>query len=369
MAELLRFADPGAQTAAHRAAIDAATDMVLRRGTYIQGPLHDEFERRFAEYIGARHAVGVANGTDAIRLALTACDIGPGDDVLVPSHTATATVSAVRQAGAEPVFVDVDERSYVIGVESLAGAVGPKTRAIVGVHLYGCPLEAESVRRFCDEHNLVFVEDCAQAVGGRRRGRHVGTYGHIATFSFYPTKNLGAVGDAGAVTTDSSELAGRLTRLRCYGWSADRVSQEDGINSRLDELQAAILLAKLPDLDAHNQRRREIAERYRRGLAGLPLQLPTAPEGSEHVYHLFVVALDDRDALQAHLLKDGIMTAIHYEVPNHLHPSFRHCRSTCLSVTEAIVGRILSLPMYPELSDASVNRVCSSIRSFFAREA
>lgn len=367
MSDKLLFANPSAQTAAHRAAIDAAIKSVLDGQVYIHGPVHERFEKEFARYIGVKRAVAVGNGTDAIVLALKAYGIGDGDEVLCPSHTATASTSAIRQAGAQPVFVDVDARTYVSSVAQLEAGLGPKVRAILGVHLYGCPIDAPAVRTLCDAKNLIFIEDCSQATGARWKKGRVGSFGHIATFSFFPTKNLGAIGDGGAVTTDSAELADRFVRLRTYGWTPERVAVEDGFNSRLDELQAAILLAKLTALDADNERRRAIAAQYRVGLAELPVNLPGVPGDAEHVYHLFVIATDKRDALKDHLAKDSIIAGVHYPIANHQQPAFSCARKTSLTETEKLVSRILSLPIYPELRDEDVDRVCSSVRKFFGK--
>lgn len=369
MTEKLFFANPSAQTAHHRDAIDAAIAGALDGSMYIQGPAHDGFERALAAYVGVAHTVGVGNGTDAILLALKAFDIGPGDEVVVPSHTATASISAIRQAGAEPVFADVDEQTYVTSVSHVAAAVGPRTRAVLGVHLYGCMLDADAMRAFCDERALIFVEDCAQATGASWRGRRAGSFGHAATFSFFPTKNLAAIGDGGAVATNDAAVAERVRRLRTYGWSPDRIALEDGYNSRLDELQAAILAVKLPHLDAENARRAEIAARYSGHLADVPVQRPVCPDEVIHVYHLYVVALDARDALQHHLMSHGIVAGIHYPVPNHEHGAFASARRAPLRNTERLVRRILTLPMYPELPDDAVDRVCSAIRQFFQRRS
>lgn len=360
----LGFANPAAQYQSHRAAIDEAIRTVLAGDIYIQGPAHEAFERDFARFLGARHVVGVANGTDALALALLASGVEPGDKVVVPSHTAAATITAVLMADARPVFVDVDPGSYVMQKDAVEAAIG-EAKAVILVHLYGCPADAEALAALARSSGTVLIEDCAQATGARINGRRAGTIGNAGCFSFFPTKNLGAIGDGGAVVTDDDALAERLRALRTYGWDEERLCRSVGWNSRLDEIQAAVLNAKLGALDADNNRRRTIAARYREGLDGLPLALPEESRHGDHVYHLFVVALDERDALRAHLSSNGIIAGIHYPVPNHLHPAFVPYSPGSLPETERLAARILSLPMYPELTDDDVNRVVAAVRSFF----
>jgi dTDP-4-amino-4,6-dideoxygalactose transaminase len=364
----LHFANPKAQFDAQRGDIEAAMQRVLQGGTYIHGPAHEAFENAFAEYVQVSHAIGVANGTDALVIAMRALGVGAHDQVLVPSHTASPTVSAIRQLGAVPVFVDVDERSYVITVDGVEAALSKDIKAIVAVHLYGRPAEAVELRALADKAGIVLIEDCAQAAGARIGGRHVGSIGHAGCFSFFPTKNLGAIGDGGMITVNEGEAASRMRRLRTFGWSKDRVCVEDGFNSRLDELQAAILGVKLPQLDRLNERRRHVARRYQEGLQGLPLDLPEDLEEPYHVYHLFVIAVDDRPELMARLNAHGILPGIHYPIPNHLHPAnTRFCHDS-LSRTERLARRVVSLPMYPELSDLDVDRVVAVIRAHYERK-
>jgi dTDP-4-amino-4,6-dideoxygalactose transaminase len=361
----LYFANPKAQFDGQRADIEAAVQRVFEGGTYIQGPAHEAFERAFADYVGVPHAIGVANGTDALVIAMLALGIRHDDRVLVPSHTASPTVSAIRQVGAVPKFLDVDERSYVITVETVKAALSENVKAVIPVHLYGRPADVVGLRAMADEVGIVVIEDCAQAAGARIGTRQVGSIGHAGCFSFFPTKNLGAIGDGGMITVSEAEAASRLRRLRTFGWSKDRVCVEDGFNSRLDELQAAILGVKLPELDRSNERRRDIARRYHAGLRDLPLDLPENPEELYHVYHLFVIAVDDRAELMARLNAEGIVAGIHYPIPNHLHPAHRPFVHGALDRTERLAKRVLSLPMYPELTPADVDRVITVIRTHY----
>lgn len=363
--QTLAFANPAAQLAAHRAAIDAAIDAVFDGAIYIQGKAHDAFEHAFAAYIGTKDAVGCGNGTDALVLALRAGGIGAGHQVIAPAHTAAATISAIRLTGGTPVFVDVDPATTLTTPALIEAALTPEVKAVVLVHLYGNPADAHAVRQLCDERGIFLVEDCAQATGATLSGQRVGSIGHVGTFSFFPTKNLGAIGDGGMVTTRDPAIAAKLRALRTYGWDKDRLCQIDGMNSRLDEVQAAILSVKLPFLDKDNARRRAIAARYNDGLGGLAVDLPQASTGGEHVFHLYVIALDKRDEMLTHLKTRDILAGIHYPVPNHLHPVFKPYATRGLPATERLARRILSLPIYPGLSDADVDRVIAAVRGFF----
>lgn len=370
-------ADPRADTLAHGDAVRAAIERVLSGGHYIQGPEGEAFEEAFAGWLGAAHAVGTASGTDAIELGLRVLDIGPGDAVVTVSHTAVATVAAIERAGALPVLVDVDPERYTLDpdclaalLEDLAGDPGPlggrRLRAVLPVHLYGQPADMPAILEICRRHGLRVIEDCAQAHGASLDGRRAGTWGDCAAFSFYPTKNLGALGDAGALVTGDAELAARARRLREYGW-ASRVSQEPGINSRLDELQAAILNAKLPHLDADNDRRCAIAEAYRAGLGSCALGLPAVAPGAHHVYHQFVVRSTQRDALQAHLRRHGIHCLVHYPMAVHQQPAYRGrlpAPGPGLGHTETLVREILSLPLYPTLPDTHQERVLAALAAW-----
>lgn len=362
---MLNFADPRAQLTSYRREIEAAVRKVLDGNAYIQGPAHDAFEAEFAGFLGARHVRGVASGTDALVLALLACGIQRDEKVIVPSHTAAATISALRIVGAVPSFVDIDPDSYLTSSIAIEEAIDRRTKAIIAVHLYGNMIDAVALRRMADEKGLILIEDCAQATGATWDGARVGSIGHAGCFSFFPTKNLGAIGDGGAIATSDREIADRISQLRTYGWNDQRICVADGINSRLDELQAAILSAKLPGLDADNEKRRTIAARYSKALADLPIALPCDNGAGKHVYHLYVISLDRRNALRDHLKSRGIAAGIHYPVPNHLHPVFKQFVSSPLPKTEQVADRILSLPIYPELSDAQADTVIDAIRSFF----
>ncbi len=367
---MIALASPLSQYRAHEADIRAAVTRVLEGGAYILGPEVEAFERAFAAYCGAAHAVGVANGTDALRLALMALDIGPGDEVITVSHTAVATAAAILATGATSVLVDVDPVYYTIDPAMIEAAVTPRTRAIIPVHLYGQAAEVDAIQEIARRWSLSVVEDCAQASGGWYRGKRLGNIGDIGCFSFYPTKNLGAIGDGGMIVTSNALLAERIRRLRQYGWDEARTTHETGLNSRLDAIQAAILAAKLPHLDSKNLRRAAIARRYAQGLAGLPIALPAARPDTTHVYHLYVAACHERDALIAHLAKRGIGCGIHYPLAVHQQRGYaEHVKAPegGLPVTERFISRILSLPIYPELTDAEAGKVITAVREFYGK--
>jgi dTDP-4-amino-4,6-dideoxygalactose transaminase len=361
------WASPAAQYRAHEAEIKAAIARVLDSGFFILGEQVESFERAFAQYCGVAHGVGVASGTDALELALRALGIGPGDEVITVSHTAVATAAAVLACGATPVLVDIEEAYYTIDPNKIEAAITPRSKAIVPVHLYGQAADMDAVLALARARGLRVVEDCAQSAGGRYGARHLGSMADIACFSFYPTKNLGAIGDGGMVITSDADLAARVRRLRQYGWDDTRKTHELGRNSRLDPLQAAILAAKLPHLDADNARRAAIASRYDRGLAGTSFIRPAARAKATHVYHLYVVRCDDRTRVAAHLGADQIGSAVHYAEPVHVQNGYGEksvLPERGLPVTSAIVDKILSLPMYPELTDAGVDRVVASLRRY-----
>jgi dTDP-4-amino-4,6-dideoxygalactose transaminase len=365
--EPIFFARPSAQYQDLRDEIDAAIRRVLDGHVYIMGKEVERFEADFAAYCGTQHAIGVANGTDALHLALRALDVGAGHEVIVPAHTAVPTIAAIEMSGAVPTFVDITADRYALDPAKVEQAIGPNTRAIMPVHLYGHPADLGPLLELAHRRRLVVIEDAAQAVGARWQGSRVGSLGAIGCFSLYPTKNLGAIGDAGIVTTNDGALAQKLRELRQYGWRTGQLSESAGFNSRLDELQAAILNAKLGHLDAKNARRRDIAARYLAAFADLPLELPRAIGNCEPVYHLFVVRTPQRDALKAHLQQAAVVAGIHYPVPCHHHPAYRErFGQTALPVTERIVGEILSLPMYPELTDGQVDRVIDAVRGFYS---
>jgi len=358
---------------AHKEAIDAAVARVLRSGWYILGQEVAEFESEFASWLGTARAVGVANGTDALALILRAMDIGPGSSVVTVSHTAVATVAAIEMVGATPILVDVDPVSYCMDVGELVavlqqwrrGAEGvPPIKAVIPVHLYGQAAEIGDIISIASMMGVKVIEDCAQAHGATLFGRKLGTYGDAAAFSLYPTKNLGALGDGGIVATNDPKFARRLAALRQYGWEERYISSMVGVNSRLDELQAAVLRVKLHHLDAENARRREIAARYDAALEGGAIVRPWQHERVEHVYHQYVVRSPERDLLKEKLAAAGIGTNIHYPMPVHLQPAYRERvvlgPRACVE-TEKLAGEVLSMPMFPQLTDGQVDRVCAAL--------
>jgi len=356
--------NPKAQYAAHKAAIDAAIARTLAAGRYVLGEEVAAFEREFAAYCGLAHGIGVNSGTDALILALRALRIGAGDEVITVSHTAVATVAAIVAAGAQPVLVDIDPSTFTIDPAAVERAVGSKTRAIIPVHLYGLPADMNAIMAIAERHGLKVIEDCAQATGARYRGLRVGSIGHVGCFSFYPTKNLGAIGDGGMIVTSDYELGERARRLRQYGWDEERSSRLDGVNSRLDEIQAAILRVKLPYLDAANGLRAQIAEFYRNALASSDVIGPASPAGREHVYHLYVVRCASRDKTLAALHGAGIVAGIHYPVPVHMQPAFlgRGFDRWPMPHSEQAAAQVLSLPIYPELARIDMEAVVAALR-------
>jgi dTDP-4-amino-4,6-dideoxygalactose transaminase len=362
----IAFNELRSQYASIREEIDAAIARVLERGWFILGPEVEAFEAEFAAYCGARYGIGVGSGTEALHLALWACGVGPGDEVITVAHTAVPTINAISLTGARPVFVDVDPTTYTMDPAAAAAAVTPRTRALLPVHLYGHPADMAPLRELAERHGLWLIEDAAQAHGARYRGARVGTLGHLAAFSFYPTKNLGAYGDGGMVVTNDATLAERVRRLRNYGQS-DRYHHEVlGLNSRLDELQAAVLRVKLRHLDAWTAARRERAARYPAALArAIP---PTEAPWAQHVYHLYVVRVPQRAAVQEALARAGIGTLIHYPVPAHLQRAyaFLDVARGSLPVTERLAEEVLSLPLYPELPLAQVDEVAATLEATLA---
>ncbi len=347
-------------------AIDAATRSVIGGGWYILGRELEGFERRYAHYVGARHCVGVGCGLDALELSLRAMDIGSGDEVVVPSNTYIATWLAVSLVGARPVPVEPDEQTYTLDPQRLKDAVTPRTRAVVPVHLYGQCADMDPILEVCAAHGLPVLEDAAQAHGARYRGAPVGSIGDATAWSFYPTKNLGAMGDAGAVTTNDDELADRIRVLRNYGSRRKYENEVLGVNSRLDEVQAAILSAKLERLDEWNERRRTVAARYLENLAGTGLTLPGVAGWGEPVWHVFVVRTPARDALQQHLRRAGVETLIHYPTPPYRQAAYASLELPpgSTTISDAIHREVLSLPIGPHLRETDVDRVVHAVESF-----
>lgn len=363
------FNDLRAQYLAQKTDIDAAVARALESGWYILGKETTAFEAAFAAFCGVAGCAGVNSGTDALHLALRACGVGPGDEVITVAHTAVATVAAIRMAGATPVLVDISPDTYTMAPAALAAAITSATRAVIPVHLYGHPAPLAEIAAICTQRGLWLIEDCAQAHGAAYAGRPVGSFGHLACFSFYPTKNLGAIGDGGAVVGSDDGLLEKVRLLREYGWTpaARYVSQVEGMNSRLDELQAAILRARLAHLAADNETRRRLAALYGATLpagAVKPVELP----GCRHVYHLYVVRVPERARVRAKLAEAGIGTAIHYPVPVHLQPAYQGGAVVArdLRETERAADEILSLPLHPALTEAQVLRVAEAVAAALA---
>ena len=359
------FGDLKRQYESIRAELDEAAARAMSSGWYILGPEVRAFEEEFAAFCGVSHAVGVGSGTDALQLALVALGVGEGDEVITVANAGVPGTVAILQAGAHPVFVDVDERGYNLDPAALEAAITPRTRAIMPVHLYGRTAELGPILAIAERHGIPVVEDCAQAHGATYQGRSVGSTGACGCFSFYPTKNLGALGDGGMVVTDDAALAEKLRRLRQYGWERKYYSAEPGgANSRLDELQAALLRVKLRHLPRWNDQRRQWAEIYDDLLVGVDVTLPEAPRDGEHVYHLYVVRSPQRDRLQAALRERGIGTDIHYPLPAHQQPIYTQLAPAGgLPVTERLAREVLSLPIYPELTQAEVEAVAAAVRT------
>jgi dTDP-4-amino-4,6-dideoxygalactose transaminase len=330
-----------------KAEIDAAIGSVLSRGWFVLGEKVEEFEEAFSQYCGVPYGVGVGSGTEALRLALTACEIGPGDEVITVSNTCIPTIAAISSAGATPVFVDIDPITYTMDTTQIESRITERTKAILPVHLYGQCADMDPTREIARRHGLVVIEDCAQAHGAEYKGRKAGTMGDVGCFSFYPSKNLGAFGDAGMVITSHSDLAERVRLLRNYGQKGRDCYRIKGYNSRMDELQAAILLVKLPYLEKWNKRRCAIARIYQEELKDTRITLPAEAPDRKHVYHLFVVRVRDRDRLQHHLYTQGISTQIHYPIPVHQQAAYADLGypSGSLTETESASKQILSLPL------------------------
>lgn len=370
----VRFLDLDAAHTELGAELQRAAGRVLASGRYLLGPELERLEAAFAAEVGAAHCVGVGSGLDALTLALAARGVGPGDEVVVPGHTFIATWLAVTRVGAVPVPVEPLPDGFNLDPDAVAAAIGPRTTAIVPVHLYGEPAPLQRLIGLAQRHGLALVDDAAQAHGARLHGSPVGALCDATAWSFYPGKNLGALGDGGAVTTDDAELAARLRRLRNYGSEEKYVHVEPGINSRLDELQAALLSCKLERLAEWNVRRQAVAARYGRLLADLPLRLPadrSAEEGTRHVFHLYVVRCEERDALRDWLSRSGIETGIHYPIPCHRQGAYARTAvaGAELPRCDALADEVLSLPIGPHLSPDDVARVGAAVRDFFAAPA
>jgi aminotransferase EvaB len=359
---LVPVADPRRALEAQRGEIDAAIARVLDSARYVLGPEHDAFEVELGAYLGAGHCVGVASGTDALELAMLAVGCRPGDEVVTAANAGFYASAAARSVGLGVRYADVDEATLTLSAEAVDSALAPATRAVVVTHLYGVTANIEPLVELCSERGLALGEDCAQAAGARTGGRAVGTFGDAAAFSFYPTKNLAAIGDGGAVVTGDESIAERVRRLRQYGWETKyRVRLPQGRNSRLDELQAAILRVRLPRLDGWNERRREIVARYAEALPPSAGRLVRGG-GQAYVAHLAVVLVDDRKRVRAHLRERDVGTDVHYPIADHHQPVWEGTfESEALPVTEHAVEHVVTLPCFPELTDNEVDRVCAAL--------
>lgn len=367
---MIPVANPLAQTRRFEAEISSAILRVLASGQYVLGPEVESFEAEFAEFTGTGYAIGVANATDALAIALRALDIGPGDEVITVSMTAVATVAAIRMVGATPVLVDVDPDFYTIAPSAISAAISPRTRAVIPVHLYGQPADMESIEEICSKHGIPLIEDASQAHGAIIFGKRVGSIGLIGVFSCYPTKNLGAIGDAGVITTNDPVLAQRLRRLRQYGWESRNWSIESGVNSRLDEIQAAILRVKIRSIVRDNAIRGQVAARYLHELSELRVLLPKVRPDAYHVWHLFVIRVSEREHVQTQLLKLGVSTSIHYPFPIHVQEAYRDhvVIPNSLKVTEDLSASVLSIPMFPELLQTEIDTVIAALSRLLSRD-
>ena len=366
--DIVPFVDLAAHHAPVRDQIQAAVFNVVMHGKYILGPEVEAFEKGFAHMVGAKHAIGVSTGLDALRLALEAAGVKAGDEVIVPGNTFIATALAVSALGAVPVLVDCDPVTYNIDVNLIRPVITKKTRAIIPVHLYGQAVDMDAVMAIAAEFNLKVIEDACQSHGTRYKGKGCGSIGDLGCFSFYPGKNLGGMGDGGLVTTNDEALATSIRQRRSYGEAKKYHHIEKGLNARLDTMQAAILNVKLPRLEASNAGRRRAAHAYAKGLAGIPDVVAPAMPADElaHIYHLYVIRTPRRDELQAFLNARGIQSGIHYPIPIHKQPAYAELASSGsrLPVTTKIADEIVSLPMFPELTDAQIARVCAAVAEF-----
>ncbi|MAH25478.1 MAG: erythromycin biosynthesis sensory transduction protein eryC1 [Opitutae bacterium] len=365
---MIPFGDPSASYQAHKSEIDQAIKRVLDSGRYILGTEVDMFENEFASFHGNDfHAVGVANGTDAIALCLSGLGLGTGDEVITPSHTAVATVAGIEQAGCKPIFADIDPNTRCISPDSIKENLGDNTQAIMPVHIYGQPAEMQRILDIANVHNLAVIEDCSQAHGAEIDGQKVGTFADISAYSCYPTKNLGGTGDGGVILCRSKEFAEKIKSLRQYGWNAERESIMSGFNSRLDELQAAILRVKLQHLADDNAKRRAIALSYNEAFKDLPITSPVLAKTELHAMHLYVIECDQRNELMEYLRNNQIGASLHYPLAVHQHNAYAHriLGGYNLPITDLFYQKNLTLPMYPELSNDALEHVISMVKKWF----
>ena len=366
---MIPFSDPFASYNRHKQEVDEAVRRVLDSGWYVLGNEVKSFEEEFSAFHGEEFdAVGVANGTDAISLCLRTLGLGPGDEIITTSHTAVATIAGIEQAGCSPVFADIEGDSRCLSPESIERRIGKETRAIMPVHIYGQPCKMQKIMEIARTHGLEVIEDCSQAHGAEINGKKVGTFANLSAFSCYPTKNLGGIGDGGIILSRSKRDGEKIRSLRQYGWNQDRESVTQGFNSRLDELQAAILRVKLTHLEEDNRQRRKIADQYASSLEDLPIRLPYRTDGELHAMHLFVIECEKRDDLLSYLNESGVGASLHYALPVHRQKGYENRIRGCndLIHTEAFYKRNLTLPMFPELSQDAIEQIVSCIREWFA---
>jgi dTDP-4-amino-4,6-dideoxygalactose transaminase len=366
---MISLVDLTAQYHSIKKEIDAAVLSTLESGHFILGPQVVKFEESIASYLGVQHAIGLASGTDALVIALRALNIGAGDEVIIPAYTFFATAGTVMSVGAKPVIVDVDPQSYQIDVSKIEAAITPKTKAIIPVHLYGHPAEMNPILEIARKHGLKVIEDNAQGFGAEYLGKKTGSLGDIGCLSFFPTKNLGAYGDGGAVVTNDTALAEQMRMLRAHGWKKKYYSEMVGYNSRLDAMQAAILQAKLPHLDGWNEKRRELSKRYTEHLAPLGIVAPVECEWAKHVYHLYIIRTSKRDALQAFLKDKDIASEVYYPLPPHLSAPCKKFgyKEGDFPHAEKAAKETLALPLYPEMTLAQQDEVIAAVREFVSK--
>ncbi len=363
---MILASNPLEQFKAHKKEIISEIKKTLNSGNYVLGSQVHKFEKSFSKFCDAKYAVGVNSGTDAILLSLKALNIGPGDEVITVSHTALATLSAIISSGAKPVIVDIEDDYYTIDPKEIKKAINKRTKAIIPVHIYGQPCDMKSVMKIAKKNKLFVIEDCAQSTGALYNKKKVGSIGDIGAFSFYPTKNLGAIGDGGIVVTNNKKIAEKIARIRQFGWDKKRKTLDHGQSSRLDELQAAILNVKIKHLNYDNQKRIKISNLYKKFIKNKKIILPKRRSGTKHVYHLYVILTDNRDYIIKKLDRLGIVCGIHYPVPAHLHDGYiEYCKfsSQSLKLTNSICDKVLTLPMYPELKKNEVMKVIKEINN------
>ncbi|MHB1347481.1 MAG: DegT/DnrJ/EryC1/StrS family aminotransferase [Candidatus Humimicrobiaceae bacterium] len=361
------FGDLSRQYKKNKKEFDSIISGVFAKGNFILGENVTRFENNFSNYLGVKHSIGVGSATEALFLALKAINIKHGDEVITVANTAVPTVSAIDFSGAKPVFAEIEEDSYNIDPDKIEKRITLRTKAIIPVHLYGNPCSMDKIMQIAQKYDLRVIEDCAQAHGAEYKGKKAGTFGDFGVFSFYPSKNLGANGDAGIIVSNNDELAEKIRLLGNYGFEDRYKSIIRGFNSRLDEIQAALLDFKLNKLDEWNLRRRQISEMYVKGLENLPVLLPSSSPENVHVFHLFVIRVKQRDKFMKFLSGEGVNTVIHYPIPIHLQPAYKYLnhKKGFLPITERISEEIVSLPIFPDLEDAEVDYVIKSIKKFF----